>query len=232
MAERALWIRAAEPAAAAGALLAELLEQVERERGAPRLAIPGGSALAAVAALRDRLGDSSDLWTSTKLTWVDERCVPVDSTDSNRGAALRRGLLDDPDPCGVLPLFRDGETGARAVARVDTQLMERFASGLDVVLLGMGEDGHVASLFPGAPTPSGARVAHVTASPKPPPERITLTRAFLATAHHTVLLAAGEAKRCALERLKVGDPSLPAHGLPGLTVVTDLDLEAGAGGGR
>jgi 6-phosphogluconolactonase len=232
VAERPAWIRAAEPAVAAGALLAEHLERVDRERGAARLAIPGGSALTAVAALRGQLGASGDLWARVRLTWVDERCVPEANNASNRGDAARRGLLNGPAPADVLPLYLDDETGVQAVARVDAALASRFESGLDVLLLGMGEDGHVASLFPGGPAPSGARVAHVTASPKPPPERITLTRAFLGRARHTVLLAAGEGKRSALERLNAGDTSLPAHGLPGLTLVTDLTLEPDAGGNR
>lgn len=232
MASGLRWIRDAEPAAAAGALLAESLRRVERERGAARLAIPGGSALAALAAARERLGDPGGTWQRLRLTWVDERCVPEASAESNRGAAARAGLLHAPAPADVLPLFLDGEDGARAVARVDAALAARFGAGLDVLLLGMGEDGHVASLFPGAATPPGARVAHVTASPKPPPERITLTRALLATARHTVLLATGESKRGALERLRAGDASLPAHGLPGLAVVTDLDLGPERGGAR
>ncbi len=232
MASGPAWIRDADPAAAAGALLAECLQRVDRERGAPRLAIPGGSALAALAAARDRLDDLGTCWEHVRLTWVDERCVPEASAESNRGAAAREGLLDDPAPADVLPLFLDGEDGGRAVARVEAELAARFEAGLDVLLLGMGEDGHVASLFPGAPPPAAARVAHVTASPKPPPERITLTRPVLATARHAVLLATGLSKRSALERLRAGDPSLPAHGLPGLTVVTELDLGPDPGGKR
>ncbi|NNL66442.1 MAG: 6-phosphogluconolactonase, partial [Myxococcales bacterium] len=91
-----------------------------------------------------------------------------------------------------------------------------------------GEDGHVASLFPGRAVPRGASVAFVADSPKPPAERVTLTRALLESARTSVLVAAGEAKRAALERLLTGDPELPAQGLPGLVVVTDLELE-GAG---
>ena len=55
------------------------------------------------------------------------------------------------------------------------------------------------------------------------PQRITLTRSMLDTARSAILVAAGEAKRAAVERLLAGDPALPAQGLPGLTVVTDLD---------
>lgn len=231
VAEGASWVRVADPVEAAGAILSEWLDEVDRERGAARLAIPGGSALAAVPIARDALPDPGT-WRRLRLTWVDERCVPLASSDSNRGAAERAGLLDDPAPGDVLPLFLDGEEGAQAAARVDVALGDRFGGALDVILLGMGEDGHVASLFPGLPVPPGRRAAHLATSPKPPPERITLTRPLLATASGTLLLAMGEGKRRALERLKAGDRSLPAHALPGLTVVTDLDLEVEGGDAR
>jgi 6-phosphogluconolactonase len=93
------------------------------------------------------------------------------------------------------------------------------------LLLGLGEDGHIASLFPSAWTRlPGKRVAFVSNSPKPPPRRITLSRRMLASAAHVVLLASGPAKRDALRRLRAGDPSLPATGLREMVVVTDLDL--------
>ena len=90
----------------------------------------------------------------------------------------------------------------------------------------MGADGHVASLFPDREAPRAGCVAFVPDAPKPPPRRITLTRAALATARHILLVAVGEEKRAALDRLCAGDPRLPATGLPGLVVVTDLDLAA------
>lgn len=205
-----------DPAIAASELL---FEAIARVPDAPRLAIPGGSAVAALGPVRERLGRA---WKRVRLTWVDERCVPLADAESNRGFAYRAGVLDADDPPVLeLPLFRDGETGAQAVARVESALDREFDGALDVLLLGMGEDGHVASLFPGR-QPEGRRAVYVTASPKPPPERITLTRSFLGTARETVLLATGESKRNALSRLLSGDTGLPAHGLPRLTVVTDL----------
>jgi 6-phosphogluconolactonase len=195
-------------------------------RETARLAIPGGSALAAAVGARTALGRD---WGRIAISWVDERCVPCADPDSNRGGAARLGLLEElgeerPAPSSILPLFEDGETPAGAVARVEARLRSDFANGLDVVLLGMGEDGHVASLFPGRFTRIEGRVAHVADSPKPPADRITLTRALLATAQSVVLLAVGESKRSALERLVEGDPALPAQGLGGLVIVTDLAL--------
>ncbi|MDJ0865251.1 MAG: 6-phosphogluconolactonase [Myxococcota bacterium] len=217
MAELATLVRSDAPVFAAAELLAKALE---RAPARPRLAIPGGSAVAALGPARARLGDA---WGAVRLTWVDERCVPAAHAESNRGAAYRTGVLDAAAPPSLeLPRVCDGETGAEAVARVERALDRDLGGALDVVLLGMGEDGHVASLFPGQSVDRG-RVAHVTASPKPPPERITLTRAFLGTARETVLLATGESKRAALARLLAGDASLPAHGLAGLVVVTDLE---------
>jgi len=163
------------------------------------------------------------------LTWVDERCVPVDHADSNRGAARKLGLLDRqvgvserPAPGRVLPLFESDETPSTAVERVARGLTRDFDGALDVLLLGMGEDGHVASLFPDRREPASGSVAHITDSPKPPADRITLTRSMLHTARWSVLVATGESKRPALERLLAGDARLPAQGLVGLTIVTDL----------
>jgi 6-phosphogluconolactonase len=220
VAESVTVLRSPDPSEAAAE---RLVGAMARAPGAPRLAIPGGSAVAALGPARELLGGD---WARVRLTWVDERCVPRNDRESNRGAAYREGLLDEATPPACeLPLFLAGESGEAAVARVEAGLDGDFDGALDVLLLGMGEDGHVASLFPGSEV-SGGRVAFVPACPKPPPERITLTRAFLATARETVLLAAGEAKRGAIERLLAGDPALPAVGLPGLTLVTDLELEA------
>lgn len=233
--------------ALAGAIVRVLEDGAESGGGEARgvrLAIPGGSALEAVQVARRRLGGD---WARVRLTWVDERCVPMADAASNRGEAARGGLLSAgtaspaaedasaPAPAGVLALFEDGETPAAAVQRVSRAWQADFAGALDVVCLGMGGDGHVASLFPGHPATqdraAGARrperaagsewVVHVPDSPKPPTDRISLTRAALASARSVVLVAAGVEKRDALARLADGDPTLPASGLPGLLVVTD-----------
>jgi 6-phosphogluconolactonase len=206
-------------------LLAEALAAVDSERGSARLAIPGGSALGALRAARAMLGTA---WSRVFLTWVDERCVPFADPRSNRGGAYRSAALDASDPpADLLPLFEDGERPVEALERVEAALDARFGGALDVVLLGMGEDGHVGALFPGAAESAKGRVAFVRASPKPPAERLTLTRRILATARRTVLIATGESKRAALERVVSGAPALPATGLPNIVIVTDLDLRPG-----
>jgi 6-phosphogluconolactonase len=207
--------RSDDPIAHAGALVADALGD------AARLAIPGGSALAALGETKRRISPS--IFRRTIVTWVDERCVPFHHADSNRGLALRDGLLDADQP--RVALFEDGEAPEDAVARVEREIDAKLGGAIDVALLGMGDDGHIASLFPGRSQGTG-RVAFVPDSPKPPPARITLTRAFLGTARTSVLVALGENKRAALERLARGDDSLPAAGLPNLQVVTDLDLGA------
>ncbi len=212
-------------------------EDSSQARSEIRLAIPGGTALAAVVRAATQLGE---VWRRVALTWVDERCVPVASPESNRGEAMRRGVLPfesgipaarsaarsvERSPARVLPLFEDGEAPEAAVTRVGRRYVDEFSGALDVVLLGLGEDGHVASLFPGHFGATSAFAAYVPDSPKPPARRITLTRRALASAAHTLLFATGEGKRSALQRLRAGDPTLPATGLPGLVVVTDLLLE-------
>jgi 6-phosphogluconolactonase len=213
----------------AGELLAAAISSVLTTKEQVRLAIPGGSALHAASAAQSRLGDD---WRRIRLTWVDERCVPMSDSESNRGAAARHGIVrvgeiraGETSPSLVLPLYEEEETPVAALDRVRRGWTRDFAGGLDVVLLGMGSDGHVASLFPGGSAPTKGWVAHVANSPKPPTDRITLTRAALATAGQLVLVAAGTSKREALQRLLSGDPELPASGLEGLTIVSDIELD-------
>lgn len=213
---------AQDPNAAAAAILVPLLERIDGQRGRARLAVAGGSVIAALGAVRRGLRDG--VWSRLQLTWVDERCVAFADPQSNRGAAHRAGHLDSADPPALeLPLYLDGETPLEACVRVAAALRDDFQGGLDVLLLGLGEDGHIASLFPGRSFEriGGPPVFAVPDSPKPPPRRITLALSMLATAQAGILAAAGAGKRPALERLAKGDPELPATRLQGLTVIHD-----------
>ncbi|MGA2081611.1 MAG: 6-phosphogluconolactonase [Holophaga sp.] len=213
------------PPGPAADYLAQRVEDMVRRLGRARLAVAGGSAQEVLGLLRRALPPRT--WGGILLTWVDERCVPFADPRSNRGDAYRQGHLDVQDPPALeLPLYLDAEDPARACARTSAALREQFQDRLDVLLLGLGEDGHIASLFPGRPfqDPGGALVLPVLDSPKPPPRRITLALPLLATAPVAVLVAAGAAKRTALERLARGDPALPASALGDLDVFTDQDV--------
>lgn len=221
MAEPPVWHVTADTVGVGAARLVVAIVAADSRRGAARIGIPGGSALAVAMRAREALDPA--LWARARLVFVDERNVGADDPASNYGAAVRAGLFTGGEPAVVLRLVLDGEPVAAAIARVEAALARDFEGALDVVLLGMGPDGHVASLFPGLPTPHGA-VGFVADAPKPPPERLTLNRAVLASATSVVLVAAGAEKRAALARLRAGDSALPAVGLGGLEVVTDQDV--------
>jgi 6-phosphogluconolactonase len=213
-----------DPVAEAAVLIVRAIESADRSRGSARLAIPGGSAAAAVG--RIRLGLAPGVWRRLRLTWVDERCVPFGHADSNRGSAHRAGLLDPDDPPAVdRALVLDGETPDASRTRAEAALLLDFGGAIDVALLGMGEDGHIASLFPGhAVLSERALVALVRDSPKPPAERVTLTLPALRTATTSVLIVTGEAKRDAVTRLAQGDRRLPATLLGNIVVMTDIAI--------
>lgn len=223
MADAVEVVRTDEPMTAAGERVAEALRDAMYESELVRLAIPGGSALAAATTARAALGADFE---RVQLTWVDERCVDAADPESNRGAAERAGLLGpDHPPRRSVPLYADGETPHDAVARARDELRAVFDSALDVALLGLGEDGHVASLFPGRfDREAEASVLHVPDSPKPPADRISLGWRMLATARTCVVAAAGASKRSALAAVVAGDRRLPATGLRGLVLVSDQAL--------
>lgn len=210
------------PVEDAARVVAFWLSELVGRTGAARLGIPGGSALTALGRVKALV--TSDVWKAVKLTWVDERVVPVASADSNRGAAERSGVLEGLG--AVLPLVLDEEDGEQACTRFSAQFTSSFGGVLDVALLGMGEDGHVASLFPGHRLLDAAGVvAHLEDSPKPPPARVTMTLSVLQRPEtKRLVLAAGAGKRDALKKLLSKDQALPATLLGELTLVTDQRL--------
>ncbi|WAS93752.1 6-phosphogluconolactonase [Nannocystis punicea] len=215
-------LRSTRPIEAAASRLALAIARVDAQRGACRLAIPGGSALAVLPHVLKDLPQGT--WSRVHLTWVDERCVAASDPDSNRGAWQRLGL---PPPAAALPLWADGDVGPEAaVERFGREFARGFAGGLDAALLGLGEDGHVASLFPGhaALGVAGAAV-FVADSPKPPPRRMSLTLPVLRATPLAVMMAAGAGKRAALRRVIRREAGLPTTALPHLVIATDIDLE-------
>lgn len=198
--------------ATAGSMIDDALRAAADRDGRAVLAVPGGSSPISTFAWLAAHHDGAD----TLLTWVDERHLPLPAGDrwqdlpaeSNLRLAWAHWLSQTDRPPSLLPLARPG-TLADAVRAVSAELDAR-APRLHVALLGMGPDGHIASLFPGhAALRATARCVGVTDSPKPPPERLTLTLPALAAADLVVLVVTGAQKGAVLARVQAGDPALP-----------------------
>lgn len=207
---------AADAAWRAAGMLAAAVTDALAERGAAHLALSGGDTPRAAYAL---LGPLVPQWRGVHLWFADERCVAADDPLSN--ARLVRETLEAP---GAATHRIHGELGPDAAARAYERELGDVV--LDAVLLGLGEDGHTASLFPGSDALDAARrVAPVFGAPKPPSKRVTLTRATLDGARSRVLLVTGPEKARALARtLEAPDPTVPASLLrrEQTVVVTDV----------
>jgi len=173
-------------------------------------AVPGGSV---ADAFFPALRDADVQWPRVEVFFTDERAVPPGDPASNH--ALARGLWLDHvpiDPARVhrMPAERpDLDAVARACAAEMTRVLGD-PPRLDLVLLGVGPDGHVCSLYPGHPALAerSRLVAAVSNSPKPPPRRITLTIPAISAARGLAIAAFGEAKAGAI-RKAVEEPGSP-----------------------
>jgi 6-phosphogluconolactonase len=156
-------------------------------------------------------------WSTWHVFWADERCVPLTSPDSNYRLA-RKYLFDHVNipPAQIYALDDSLDPAVAATAYQET-LAQVFqpASDLprfDLILLGMGEDGHTASLFPNHPLLNEIErwVAPIFDSPKPPPERITLTLPVINNARQVIFLTTGAGKAEALSQISKNTDRLPA----------------------
>ena len=183
-------------------LAAELARQVAATPGGSSLALTGGRT---ATRLYQELGREPvpALWSTVEFFWSDERLVAIDDPASNFRSAHRAWLLPAQVPSSRLHHPDLGNSDAEAVARsYETDLRRHLGADLvlDSILLSLGEDGHVASLFPGHPAATEARrlVVAVVDSPKPPPRRVTMTLPLINRAKRVHLLAVGTAKTAAL----------------------------------
>jgi 6-phosphogluconolactonase len=169
-----------------------------------RVALPGGNTPALCLEL---LAEKNLPW--SKLHWYlgDERCCTQGSDDRNDAMLEKRFWSNLPQAmCYRIPAELGAETAADNYAR-DIDTFDR----LDIAFLGMGEDGHTASLFPGSKALLDNRsVVAVLDSPKPPKERVSLSRGTLKKANCRVVLATGESKADIINRIKVGE-ALPVN---------------------
>jgi 6-phosphogluconolactonase len=180
--------------------VAERLATVARRGG--HVVLTGGSTPRIAYELAAAL--ESD-WTAVEFWWGDERCVPPDDEKSNYGMA-KRTLLDRVEraPRGVHRI--KGELGKEeAAADYERELGD---TQLDLLLLGVGPDGHVASLFPNAPTlRQRKRVLPAEPGLEPFVDRVTLSLPALCSAREIVFLLSGESKAHAAVRAFAADPS-------------------------
>lgn len=160
-------------------------------------------------------------WSRWVIYFGDERCLPCGHPDCNATMAHQAWLAHVPIADANIHPIRT-ELGPDAGARAYASVIEGQLP-FDMVLLGLGEDGHTASLFPGAKYPGGELVHAVYHAPKPPPERITLSAACLSKTRALLVLVAGEAKRMAVQSWQAGQALPIARLRPscGLTVLLD-----------
>ncbi len=217
----------------AGALLARLVA-VQRSGGEPQVCLTGGTIADRVHHELARLGPGSGVdWTRVVLWFGDERFVAPDSTERNAVQA-RDAFLDAVGATRVheVASTSDVDDVAAAADDYERRLREHAATELDVVMLGVGPDAHVASLFPGSPAldVTDRSAVAVADSPKPPPERVSLTYPRLRAARSVWLVASGEGKAGAVAAALAEDGDLhdvPARGvLDHPDAVVFLDAEA------
>jgi 6-phosphogluconolactonase len=191
----------------AARLVAERLAEQAREGGS--VVLTGGSTPRHAYEIAAEL--ESD-WSGVELWWGDERCVPPDDQRSNYGMA-KAALLDrlERQPAAVHRM--QGELGRDDGAREYKHELEGVGE-FDLVLLGLGPDGHVASLFPGFPTldVTNRDVLSTQAGHEPFVDRISLTLPRLCRTRELLFLVAGEDKADAVLRAFAGKPSRETPG--------------------
>jgi len=200
------------------------------ERGLFRLALAGGNTPRPIYTAMARLGVDFP-WDKIQLTFGDERCVPPDHADSNY-AMVKASLLDQaPIPDGNVFRIR-GEIAPEDAAREYESKLAAVAARFnepryahDLLLLGLGPDGHTASLFPGQPSvDESVRFVIPAVGPKPPPQRITMTFPLLNAARRTAFLVNEPAKAQVIREVQAGDPRYPASRITSATWLLGFEL--------
>ncbi|HEX6995112.1 MAG TPA: 6-phosphogluconolactonase [Gammaproteobacteria bacterium] len=197
--------RLAEGLAAALAIRAE---ECLTMRGRYLIVLTGGET---PRLLYRRLAAIDTDWPRWHVYFCDERCVPAGHRERN-DAMARGEWLDHVQipPANVHAI--PGELGPERAADAYCRVLDGVGP-FDTTLLGLGEDGHAASLFPGRPDGLAADAPDaipVRASPKPPPERVSLSARRLKASREVVFVVAGAEKRDAVGRLARLDPAIPA----------------------
>ncbi|SDU49405.1 MULTISPECIES: 6-phosphogluconolactonase [Pseudomonas fluorescens group] len=186
--------------------VAKQLSDAIDARGSATLVVSGGRS--PVAFFQNLAKQKLD-WSKVVVTLADERWVPVEHADSNAGL-LKRYLLQGPAAkAQFLSLYSATANLEQAAEQADRLLAE--LPPIDVLILGMGDDGHTASLFPNSPNlidalkVDGTRRCYPMLAPTVPHQRLTMSRALLASAKTTVLSISGQSKLTTLSAALAGD---------------------------
>ncbi|RON36542.1 6-phosphogluconolactonase [Pseudomonas brassicacearum] len=186
--------------------VAKQLSDAIDARGTATLVVSGGRS--PVAFFQNLAKQKLD-WSKVVVTLADERWVPVEHADSNAGL-LKRYLLQGPAAkAQFLSLYSATANLELAAEQADRLLAE--LPPIDVLILGMGDDGHTASLFPNSPNladalkADGTRRCYPMLAPTVPRQRLTMSRALLASAKTTVLSISGQSKLTTLSAALAGD---------------------------
>jgi 6-phosphogluconolactonase len=188
--------------------------QAIAERGAFKLVLAGGTTPEKVYRL---LADTQTDWTNWHIYYGDERCLPADHADRNSVMAEQAFLNKVAIPLEqifTIPAELDPETAAKYY-----QQTVATALPFDMVLLGMGEDGHTASLFPNHYHDENELVHAVYNSPKPPPERVSLSAKALSNTEQLLFLITGANKQDAVKAWRSGAD------LPVATIVPENPID-------
>lgn len=205
---------AADWADACAARLTGTLAEALASGGKATFAGSGGSTPAPIYA---RMAVTDLDWSRVTTTLIDERYVPEDHPESNAALLRTTLLIERAAAADFVPLFHASVTVDRAAA-VATQALAARTDRLDAVLLGMGEDGHICSMFPHSPTlktlltptlkPAILGVPPGRDGLAPSRERLSMNLPWLMTARRLVLAITGKQKRAVLERDAAGDPKI------------------------
>ena len=204
------WHSVADRAALRQAASRRILDAAARaieQRGEFLIVLAGGNTPRGVY---QRLRTARTDWSRWQMYFGDERCLPLNDAGRNSRMATDAWLSHAPisqDRVHAIP----AELGASAAALAYAKTL-RGVGDFDLVLLGLGEDGHTASLFPGRDMGAAHNAPDALAvldAPKPPPQRVSLSAARLSRAREVLFMVEGEAKRNAVARWRDGVP-LPA----------------------
>jgi 6-phosphogluconolactonase len=219
-------------AAAVSARLVTKLVDLQAAGTTPKIVLTGGgTGIAVLEQLRASVARDAVEWGKVEFYWGDERFLPPGDPERNETQA-REALLDHVpvDPNKVFPMGADtgtGPAGAEPAAEAYAEILRQAARpedhgpvpAFDVLMLGMGGEGHTASVFPHSPAvyETERTVVAVHGCPKPPPTRVSLTLPAIRRAAEVWIMTTGEAKAAAVAMALggAGEVAIPAAGAQG-----------------